>query len=237
MNILSIDTASNICGVSVLNDNNLVCQLDKDTGTTHSENLMPMISLSLEKTNLSLKDIDLLVCDIGPGSFTGIRIGISTIKAFMDSLNIKCSGVSSLESLAYNVKLEFGQSYNGLVCSILDCKNSNCYFALYKFENGICNCLLDPLSDNINNCMDLLKDYIDSNIVFVGDGTIVFRDIITSLFPNCIFIEDDKNSLNSYSLALAGIHKAYFSDSSKILPLYLKKPQAQIQMENKLRKD
>ena len=104
MKILSIDTASNICGVSVLENKKLICNLDTNTGRTHSENLMPMIKNALEKSNLTLEDIQLISCDIGPGSFTGIRIGVATIKAFNDGLGIPCIGVSSLESLAYNIK-------------------------------------------------------------------------------------------------------------------------------------
>ena len=78
MKILSIDTASSICGVSILDEKKLLCRLDCDTGRTHSENLMPMIRDAFEKVNLSLSDMDLIVCDKGPGSFTGIRIGIAT---------------------------------------------------------------------------------------------------------------------------------------------------------------
>lgn len=69
LKILSVDTASNVCGVSILEDNNLICNLDNDTGRTHSENLMPMIEEAFKKSELSLKDIDLIVCDIGPRFF------------------------------------------------------------------------------------------------------------------------------------------------------------------------
>ena len=69
LKILSVDTASNVCGVSILDNNNLICNLDDNTGRTHSENLMPMIEEAFEKANLELKDIDLIVCDIGPRFF------------------------------------------------------------------------------------------------------------------------------------------------------------------------
>lgn len=246
MKILSIDTASNICGVSILEDNKLLCQLDNDTGRTHSENLMPMINKAFEKSNLSLKDIELIVCDKGPGSFTGIRIGVATVKAFSDSMEIRCVGISSLEALAYNVKLipEYGENYTGLVCSILDCKNSNCYFALYRFENGICTTIIEPSADTIQNAIHLLHetdetnlcgtDSSNSTLLFIGDGTIAYNDIIKQTFPNSLFIQDNGNILNSYSLALAGIDAYSRSGESDILPLYLRKPQAQRQLESKL---
>ena len=130
MKILSIDTASPICSVGILEDNKLIEDINTNNGLTHSEKLMPMIKQLLEETNLTLKDIDLLVCDKGPGSFTGIRIGVATIKAFADSLNIPSVGISSLDVLAYNVKED------GYICSLIDAKNSNVYFALYKLENS-----------------------------------------------------------------------------------------------------
>ena len=268
MKILSIDTASNICGVSILEDKKLLCQLDNNTGRTHSENLMPMINMAFEKTNLSLKDIGLIVCDKGPGSFTGIRIGVATVKAFADSMEIPCVGISSLETVAYNVKLipEYGENYTGLVCSILDCKNSNCYFALYKFENGICTTIIEPSADTVQNALHLLckTDETDkvnkdsevantikasknihtskigeatssnSTLLFIGDGAFVYNDIIKQIFPNCLFVQDNANILNSYSLALAGIDAYSRLGESDILPLYLRKPQAQRQLESKL---
>ena len=69
LKILSVDTASNVCGVSILDNYNLICNLDDNTGRTHSENLMPMIEEAFKKANLELKDIDLIVCDIGPRFF------------------------------------------------------------------------------------------------------------------------------------------------------------------------
>lgn len=230
MNILSIDTSSNICGVSILNNTKLICNLDTNTNKTHSENLMPMIELALKKSNLSLKDINLLICDIGPGSFTGIRIGVSTVKAFMDSLNIPCVPVTSLEALAYNVKLEFGENYNGLVCSIIDCKHSNCYFALFNFDNGICSQIIEPKTDSIDNALEIIKkeNKLSNKIVFVGDGCLLHKDLIKNSFSNAVFLEEKNNMLNSYTLALAGSNKSSTTNSSEILPLYIKKPQAQM---------
>lgn len=262
MKILSIDTASNICGVSILEDKKLLCQLDKNTGRTHSENLMPMINTAFEKTTLSLKDIDLIICDKGPGSFTGIRIGVASVKAFADSMCIPCVGISSLEALAYNVKLipEYGENYTGLVFSILDCKNSNCYFALYKFENGICTTIIEPSAATVQNALHLLHEIDEiskasktskaspnvqtsekakaplnnSSILFIGDGAFAYNDVIKQIFSNCLFVQDNANILNSYSLALAGIDAYSRFGKSDVLPLYLRKPQAQRQLESKL---
>lgn len=229
MKILSIDTASDICGVSILEDNNLICNLDNNTGRTHSENLMPMINSAFSKNNLSLNDIDLIICDKGPGSFTGIRIGIATVKAFNDSLSIPCIGISSLESLAYNVKQDLQE--NDFICSIIDCKNDNCYYAVYQLKDNKIIEIIEPKADNIEIFKTLPFDFKNKNIAFVGDGSLIYKDYLVSIFQNSNF--SDKNELNSYSLGLAGLEKFKNNEFSNVLPLYLKKPQAQRQLEEK----
>ena len=229
MKILSIDTASQICGVSILENSNLICKLDQNLGTTHSENLMPMIRQAFYQSNLTLNDIDLLVCDKGPGSFTGIRIGVATVKAFHDSLSIPCTGVSSLESLAYSIKEE------GIIVSILDCKNDNCYFALYEYKNSSYTQILPPTADTIENalmiCQQKALNY--TSIVFVGNGSVIYKELIHQRFKNCILATSKNNSLDSYYLGLAGLDKFRKKELEDVLPLYLKKPLAQQQLEEK----
>ena len=217
MKILCIDTSSKLCSVAILEDTNLIKKLELDNGLTHSETLMPLIKELLEKSNVVLKDIDLLVSDIGPGSFTGIRIGVATCKAFSDSLNIPCVGISSLEVLAYNVK------NNGIICSTIDCKNDNCYFALYELIDGDYTVLEEPCAKTVTEVLDLLNTkYSDKQINFVGDG-----------IPSC----STNFYLNVEALGIAGYKKFITNNNvgEDILPLYLKKPQAQRQLEEKLK--
>lgn len=197
---------------------------------------MPMIKDAFTKSNLSLNDIDLIVCDIGPGSFTGIRIGIATSKAFHDSLNIPCIGVSSLEALACNTK------NSRLVCSILDAKSDNCHFALYERKENYFEELIEPQAENIDSSIAILKSYLEDNfenaeVTFVGDGAISFEKQIKESFENINFVESNLNILNSYNLGICGFEK-YQNGASldeRILPLYLKKPQAQKVLEQKLK--
>lgn len=215
MKILCIDTSSKLCSVAVLEDTTLINKLELDNGLTHSETLMPLIKKILDECNLSLSDIDLLVSDIGPGSFTGIRIGVATCKAFSDSLNIPCVGVTSLEVLAYNIKKD------GLICSSIDCKNDNCFFALYELTNGVYSVLEEPCAKSVLEVTDLLNTkYSNKSIAFVGDGI--------PLNSNDCFI-------NVENLGIAGFNKFVnnYTSNEIVLPLYLKKPQAQIQLEEK----
>lgn len=217
MKILCIDTSSKLCSVAILEDTTLINKLELDNGLTHSETLMPLIKELLEKNNLSLNDINLLVSDIGPGSFTGIRIGVATCKAFSDSLNIPCVGICSLEVLAYNEKKD------GIICSTIDCKNDNCYFALYKLIDGNYTVLEEPCAKTVTEVLDILNaKYSNKQINYVGDG-------ITSNLTNCY--------LNVENLGIAG-YKKFISNGNideEILPLYLKKPQAQRQLEERLK--
>lgn len=226
MKTLAIDTSSKICGVCILENKTLINKIDLNNGLTHSESLMPLIKEVLEKANLKLSDIDNIVCDIGPGSFTGIRIGVATAMAFVDSLNLKYTGVTSLEALAYNINTQ------GLICSIIDAKNENCYYALYKLESGNYKELIEPTATTISNMLDTLKKYTEQ-ITFVGDGIMSYKEKIASNIKNIKFAADSINDINSYSLALAGLYKLENTSTLPLLPLYLKKPQAKRQLEEK----
>ena len=227
MKILAIDTSSKICGVCILEDKQEVYREDIITDRSHSIKLMPVIKDAFNNTNLNISDIDLIVCDKGPGSFTGIRIGVATAKAFSDSLDIPLIGVNSLETLAYNFIDE-----DKLVCSILDARNDNCYFSLYQCNSGNCENILEPMAVSLEDAIQKLMPYSKSTITFVGDGVNVFKDKLLSAFPNSNFSEC--NTLNSYSLGLAGYSKYTNKNFEDALPLYLKKPQAERQLEEKL---
>ena len=177
------------------------------------------------------------------GSFTGIRIGIATVKAFHDSKNIPVVGISSLECLAKQASNNM--SKNTLICSMIDCKNDNCYFALYQKTDDILDVLIEPQAESVTAALSIIDNYIEdsretSNIYFVGDATINFKEEIKNKIPYSYFSNEKLNLLNSYFLGLCGL-EFYNSNIeptpdrqiNDILPLYLKKPQAQRQLEEK----
>ena len=224
MKILSIDTASNLCTVAILEDKKCIKEIIVNDARNHSEKIMPMIEQVLTETNLTLKDINLIVCDKGPGSFTGIRIGVGTVIAFRDSLNIPCVGISSLEALAYNVKSD------GLICSLIDAKNNNVYFSLFKLENNKYTQISNFKFETIENVFEILKKY-DSSITFVGDGSVFYKELILQKDLHSNFCED--NDLSSYSLGLAGLEHYKNSTDNSIMPLYLRKSQAERMLEER----
>lgn len=197
MKILGIDTSSKRCTVCILEDNNVIIELHSDDEKTHSQTLMPLIDEMFKKTDLSLKDIDMLACCVGPGSFTGVRIGISTAKAFADVYNFKTIGVSSLEGLAYNIKEEISLLHTSsaaetssspenskdckdytnqniflIVCSLIDAKNENVYYGLFdEYYNKIeelSTCSIDELIDKLKK--------LHKPIAFVGDGALAYKE-------------------------------------------------------------
>lgn len=222
MKILSIDTASNLCTVAVLENESCIKEVIVNDARNHSEKIMPVIEQVLAETNLNLKNIDLIVCDRGPGSFTGIRIGVGTVLAFQDSLNISCIGISSLEALAYNTKNE------GFICSLIDAKNNNVYFGLFKLENNMYTQIGNLEFKNIEDVISILKN-LHTPITFVGDGSVVNKDLIKRSFDNCSFC--DNNDLSSFSLGVAGYNVYKNGIPNSIMPLYLRKSQAERALE------
>lgn len=231
MKILSIETSSDICAVCISENETKIKEITLSKGRTHSETLLPIINQVFEETNLTLNDIDLLVCDIGPGSFTGIRIGVSTVKAFIDAKHIDSIGVSSLEALCYNVTKE------GLICPIIDAKNNQVYTCIYSLKNNIYTLEHELFADDISTILNLLKEK-NLDLTFVGDGINAYKDQIDSAFENstvCVNFSEN-NELSAYNLGIAGYNKFVNNEKCDVLPLYLKKPQAERELELKNKK-
>ena len=223
MKILSIDTASNLCTVAVLENEKCIKEIIVDDARNHSEKIMPVIEQALLESNLTLQNIDLIVCDKGPGSFTGIRIGVGTVLAFKDSLNIPSVGISSLEALAYNINTD------GIICSLIDAKNNNVYFGVFEKKNNIVTQLEEFSFKTIDEIIPILQKY--NKIIFVGDGSTQHNEFLHSNFNTSTF--SDKNDLSSFSLGLAGLSAYNKNINSDLMPLYLRKSQAERALENK----
>lgn len=223
MKILAIETSCDIASVSLLEDDNLIVELKETSPKNHSEALMPLIDRLLKETKTSLDDIDLFALDNGPGSFTGIRIGLSTVKAFCDVKNKPCTSVSSLEALAYTAK-----DKDGIICSMIDAKHSNLYTGIFEFQNDCCIKLNDFQFDNINNFL-LKLGSLKKKIFFVGNCGILYKDMIKSNLKNEVtFLEDTLASSKYVGISAFNKYKAnIFSSSSDISALYIKKSSAE----------
>ncbi|MBR1540555.1 MAG: tRNA (adenosine(37)-N6)-threonylcarbamoyltransferase complex dimerization subunit type 1 TsaB [Clostridia bacterium] len=218
MKILSIDTTSEVCGVAILEDENLIVETSLTNGLTHSENLMPIVKEALEKTGITLKEIDLIACCTGPGSFTGIRIGVASVKAIAEVGHLKVAEVTSLESLAKNI-LENCEAK----VSLIDARNNQCYCGV--FDNEI-HLKKEYMADDIHNILEKLKEY--KGITFVGNGAELHKELILENFPNAKFSCENKQT--AYSCGLVGLKKYrenQLKNADTLLPNYLRKSQAE----------
>lgn len=220
MKILSVDTSSNICSVAILEDENCIAEINKNDGKTHSENLMPMIEKILQDNNIKLNSIELIAIAVGPGSFTGIRIGIASIKAISEVLSVPIVAVSSLEGLAYNVDENFEN-----ICSLIDARNNQVYAGIFDKMH---NALEEFMADDINAVLENIKMY--NKITFIGDGALMHKELIENKIKNAKFVEEIKNFQNAKSIGKAGYSKyklGIIENADTIIPKYLRKSQAE----------
>lgn len=217
MKILSIDTSSSICSVAILEDDNLIDEINFNDGRTHSENLMPLIDTVLKRNSLDIKDIELISCSVGPGSFTGIRIGVATIKPIAEVLNIKVASVTSLEILARHIE------NSETIVSLIDARNNQVYCGIFDKEY---NKKEEYIADDINNVIEVLKKY--KNITCVGNGAILHKDLLIQNLENVSFSQ--KNEQSAANCGKIG-YKKYLENnlcnSDTIIPIYLRKSQAE----------
>lgn len=217
MKILAIDTSSPICSVAILENDNLVDEINLDDGRTHSENLMPLIDSVLKRNKLDIKDIEMISCCVGPGSFTGIRIGVSTIKPMAEILNIKIASVTSLEVLARNI--ENAET----IVSLIDARNNQVYCGIFDQKY---NKKEEYLADDINNVIEVLKKY--ENIVLTGSGTILHKELlIKSLISPKFCSENNQSAKNCGKIGYKKYVENNLCDSDTIIPIYLRKSQAE----------
>lgn len=224
MKILGIETSSKVCAVALSENDKLIKEKILEDENTHSVKLMPLVDELLKETKTELKDIDLFSCDKGPGSFTGIRIGIATVKAFLDATNKKAVGVSSLEILAYN------STNDGIICSIIDARNNNVYCGFFERKDNIIKQIGELKFDTIKNVLEESKK-MKSKITFIGDASKSYKEqIVETMGKQAIFETEVANKLNARNINLISyIKRDEAVDTNKLLPDYLRKSNAERQ--------
>lgn len=232
MKILAIETSGKICAVALQENNDLLDEIIINDANTHSVKLLPIIDEILKKNNIDISDIDLFACSLGPGSFTGIRIGIATIKGFADALDKKVIGISSLTNLAYNT------DQDGYICPIIDAKNENIYTTLLDKNKENVSTIIEEKFSNINDYLIELKKFKEDSkkIIFIGDGALIYKDKIKEIYKDvATFINDENtNNLNAKNIAkLAYVNRENAINSNMLKPIYLRKSNAERQLENK----
>lgn len=207
---LAISTSSKICSVALLENDKTIKELNIDNLKTHSENLIPLIDQLFKITNKNVSELSLIACDVGPGSFTGIRIGISTAKAIAEVNQIPVVSCSSLEGLSYNCN-------SNTICSLIDARNNQVYCGIFDTNHQL---IKDYMADDINIIIENLPEV---KICFVGDGAIIHENLLKGMFAEDNNIHASNIGICAYNKYKKGITET----ADSIVPMYLRKSQAE----------
>jgi len=177
--VLGIDTATRTCSVALLEDDSILAEYTQNLPRTHSEKLMPLVNALFHDTSRTPRELDALAVASGPGSFTGLRIGVSTARAMAQGLGIPAAGINTLEALARNC-----YAPGSLVCPLMDARRQQVYAAVYKWSGNPEKLapVVEPAAFFLEELLDLLQDY-SQPVLFPGDGAPVYRETLQNALP------------------------------------------------------
>lgn len=244
---LSIDSSSKVATAALMKDQKLLGEITLNDKKEHSVILMTIIENLLKANNLNIDDIDGYVVSKGPGSFTGLRIGMATIKGLSFGTNKPYISVSSLDALALSVS-----NFDGIICPIMDALRNSVYTALYK-SHASSSDVSDSLNENseLPVTLEKLLDYsaldLDElvaiiaakkeKVIFIGDGVDKYKEYLIKNCPNCYFPPNHLNLVRASALGEIGsllLKNGEFDDPNST-PFYLKKSQAEREYEQRMK--
>lgn len=222
--ILAIDSSAQTAAAALCDGEELIAGTTLRDGRKHSENLLPMVESLLSLTGLDVSGIDVFAAVTGPGSFTGVRIGISTVKGLAFGSKKPCVGVSALEALAWNLR-----GLDGLICPVMDARREQVYNALFRMENGVCTRLC---GDRLIPAADLAAELtgLGEPVRPVGDGISLLAGFDLPLSPAPALLTQS----HGYGAAMAAFMKirdigpAGLPGDRELLPVYLRPTQAEM---------
>lgn len=228
MRILGIETATKTGSVAVVTDSGVIAEYTLNIELTHSERLMATVDRVIQDTGLVVGDLDGFAVSIGPGSFTGLRIGLSAVKGLAFVTNKPVAAVPTLKALAWN--LPYAQYP---ICPLLDARKKEVYAAIYQNQDGS---LAQAMPEATISLKDLAGKITDK-IVFTGEGANLFRNEIKSLFGERAFfaplsaLVPSAASVAELGLMMLKAGKAAEADS--LTPLYIRRPEAEVAWEKR----
>ena len=224
MLIFGIDTCCMAATAALIDDTRLIAQTIINHNRTHSQKMMPQIETMFSQAELDITDVDCFAAAAGPGSFTGVRIGIATAKAMAQACGKPCAAVSTLHALANNNYL-----FDGIISPILDARREQVYNALFTGGREL-NRLCDDRALGIDALLEELKAQ-EKPVLFCGDGTLVFKDIICKELGNRAVFAQRMNNLNlASSVAELGWEAMQRGDTvscGELVPQYIRLSQAE----------
>lgn len=229
MKILGFDSSAKTASVALCDENELIAQYFQNSGLTHSRTLLPMAEDMLKNLGLELSEIDLLAVANGPGSFTGIRIGVSTVKGLAWAKEMSVCGVSSLEAAAYNgIVLPEGS----LVCSVMDARRNQLYNALFEMRDGAPLRLCPDRAIDMNELAEEIKKYKKSAYL-VGDGAHLCYNALNKSNCTVVLAPEPLRFQSAWGVCMASASKAP-QTVHELLPVYLRLSQAERERQGRI---
>lgn len=218
MKILVIDTSGPVCGAAVMDGEKVYSEFTAQNKNTHSASLMPMIEAVLDAAGTGIKDLDAVAAVTGPGSFTGVRIGVATAKGLAHGAGLPCIPVDALEALSASAG-----AFDGIVCPIQDARAGQVYGA--AFRNG--ERLSGDAPMKLEEYLDAIE-FLGVRFLFIGDGVPVHRDAISSrLGDRAVFAPAYRCFLRPSAAGWIALGKGEQTDYLGLQATYLRPPNAQ----------
>lgn len=227
MKILALDSTAKTGSVALVDDKKIIGSFFINTALTHSQTLVPMIDALLKSTNTEAKDVDVFAISAGPGSFTGVRIGVAAVKGMAMALDKKCASVSTLEAMAYNYIQE-----DVTVVSVMDARCQQVYNANFLIDNGEITRLCEDRALSIEDLANDLQN-IDGKIILVGDGAELCYNNYKDRFSDIHLAPEHIRYQNAFGVAYASMDKELMS-ADELMPMYLRLPQAERELKKRM---
>jgi tRNA threonylcarbamoyladenosine biosynthesis protein TsaB len=223
--VLALETSSMVASVAIVSEDKMLSEFTINNKKTHSQMLMPIVEQVTESLDLALSDIDVFAVSSGPGSFTGIRIGVATTKSLAQALNKPVAGISGLDGLAFNLV-----NFNGIICPMMDARNAQIYTCLYRSNGEEIDRLREYMAIRVVDLISLIQESCEP-VMFCGDGVLLHKNLLAeklgdrAKFSQSVFIYQ-----RASSIAFLALQKAKVNDLltyNELQPYYLRKSQAE----------
>lgn len=228
MLILALDSSAAPASAALLEDGKILSEFYINTKQTHSQTLMPMVESVLKLTNKTLDDVTCMAVSAGPGSFTGVRIGVSCVKGLSMTRNIPCAGVSTLRAMAENAR-----QLTGIVCAAMDARCGQVYNALFRAESGKLTRLCDDRALPIAELLEECKTFTEK-IYLVGDGAELCYKTFAAIRAE--LLQPQLRFQRASGVAMAAqemIENGQTVTPDALMPIYLRLPQAERELKAK----
>ena len=230
MLILAFESSAKSASVALVKDGELLSQYSQCSALTHSRTLLPMAEDMLKNAEVKLSEVDLIAVAHGPGSFTGIRIGVSTVKGLSWAADKPCVGVSTLEAMAWH-----GLMAGGYVCPVMDARRQQVYNALFKIEDGKPQRITDDRPIALAQLADEVRS-LNAPVLLVGDGAALTESFFHENSVPCRIAPENLRWQSAWGVAMAASDKQP-GTSETLLPVYLRLSQAERERQERLSAD